>query len=190
MFSSQVSSALSGAPSRDLRAGLVEITPELFGRALRITRCHAAAEDLVQDTVERAMRFEAQYQPGTNLRAWVHQILFSVFVTRCRRGRRERNALDVLSSDPCAWTTPERLGAEMQALSPPVARALAAVPAPFRGVIELVDLQELSYKDAAAALGVPVGTVMSRLHRGRRLLADALRAGGRGQGEEPLAAAA
>jgi RNA polymerase sigma-70 factor (ECF subfamily) len=120
----------------------------------------------------------------------VHQILFSVFVTRCRRGRRERNALDTLSSDPCAWTTPERLGGEMQALSPPVARALAAVPEPFRGVIELVDLQELSYKDAAAALGVPVGTVMSRLHRGRRLLAAALRAGGRGQGEEPLAVAA
>jgi RNA polymerase sigma-70 factor, ECF subfamily len=154
--------------------GLVELTPELFGRALRLSRSPASAEDLVQDTVERALRFAASYQPGTNLRAWAYQILFSVFITRCRRVRRERNALDVLATDPCAWTIPDG-AADMHALSPGVRRALSMLPHGFRDVVVLVDLEEMSYKDAAAQLGVPVGTVMSRLHRGRRLLAEALR---------------
>ena len=158
----------------DLRLGLAKLSPELFGRAMRMARSPELAQDLVQDTCERAMRFEAQYQPGTNLRAWVYQILFSVFVTRCRRGRRERNALDVLSSDPCAWTMPDA-AAVMHDLSPPVAGALDQLPRGFRDAVVLVDIEELSYKDAAQRLGVPVGTVMSRLHRGRRLLAEALR---------------
>jgi RNA polymerase sigma-70 factor (ECF subfamily) len=160
----------------DLRKSLAAMTPELFGRALRMSRSTATAEDLVQDTVERAIRFEAQYRPGTNLRAWVHQILFSVFVTRCRRGRRERNALDSLSTDPCSWTTSD-CAAEMNDLSPPVARAVESLPKAFRDVVILVDLQEMSYKDAAEKLGVPVGTVMSRLFRGRRILAEVVRDG-------------
>lgn len=166
--------ATSGAALDELCRGLVEMTPELLGRALRLSRSPATAEDLVQDTVERAIRFAAHYEPGTNLRAWVHQILFSVFVTRCRRSRRERNALDVLATDPCAWTAPEGR-AEMHALSPGVRRALSTLPPCFRDVVVLVDLEEMSYKDAAARLSVPVGTVMSRLHRGRKLLAEALR---------------
>ncbi|MGK4007760.1 RNA polymerase sigma factor [Sorangium sp. So ce1036] len=164
----------SSAAMDQLCRGLVEMTPELFGRALRLSRSPAAAEDLVQDTVERAIRFAGSYEPGTNLRAWVHQILFSVFITRCRRSRRERNALDVLATDPCAWTAPEGR-AEMHALSPGVRRALSTLPPGFRDTVVLVDLEEMSYKDAATRLGVPVGTVMSRLHRGRKLLAEALR---------------
>jgi RNA polymerase sigma-70 factor (ECF subfamily) len=103
----------------------------------------------------------------------MHQVLFSVFVTRCRRRRRERNALEALRFDPNAWTTPDR-AVVAGALSQGVRRALASLPEAFRGAVILVDLEERSYKDAAAALGVPVGTVMSRLHRGRRLLAEAL----------------
>ena len=177
-------SGVRPAPGADLRRGLTALRPELFGRALRMSRSPALAEDLVQDTVERAIRFESNYQPGTNLRAWLHQILFSVFITRCRRSRRERNALDVLASDPCAWTSPDAAPTDMDALSPGVARALAALPPSFRDVVVLVDLDELSYKDAAAKLRVPVGTIMSRLHRGRRLLAEALR------GERTVAVAA
>ena len=165
-------------PRNELRHGLAAMAPELFGRALRMARSGAAAEDLVQDTIERAIRFEGHYTPGTNLRAWVHQILFSVFVTKCRRARRERNALEVLSTDPCAWTSQDPL-ADMTELSPPLARALDSIPKSFRDVVVLVDLEEMSYKDAASRLGVPVGTVMSRLFRGRRLLAKTVR----GEGE-------
>ncbi len=169
--------AASPAPSArdvaELRRALAALAPDLFGRALRLARCPATAEDLVQDALERAIRFEDTYQPGTNLRAWMNQVLFSVFVTRCRRQRRERNALDVLRCDPNAWTLPDGLEV-VGALSQGVARAIAALPEAFRGAVILVDLHEISYKDAAARLGVPVGTVMSRLHRGRRLLAEAL----------------
>src|SRR5262249_8026561 len=124
------------AHQSELRQGLAEMAPELFGRALRMARSAPAAEDLVQDTVERAMNFEDHYQPGTNRRAWVYQILFSVFVTRCRRARRERNALANLSTDPCAWTMRDQ-AAEMVDLSPPVAKALASVPPVFREALVL-----------------------------------------------------
>jgi RNA polymerase sigma-70 factor (ECF subfamily) len=168
--------AAKPSPQMELRNGLVGLTPELFGRALRMSRSPSVAEDLVQDTVERAIRFESHYQPGTNLRAWVYQILFSVFVTRCRRSRRERNAMEVLSTDPCAWTMPESIIANA-GLSPSLIRALDSLPTSFRDAVVLVDLEEMAYKDAAKKLGVPVGTVMSRLHRGRKMLAEAVRAG-------------
>jgi RNA polymerase sigma-70 factor (ECF subfamily) len=145
-----------------------------LGRATRLSHSPTVAEDLVQDTVERALKFESHYVEGTNVRAWVHQILFSVFITRCRRVRRERKALSWLGTDPCAWTAPEGAPAAMQAVSPGVQRALEALPPSFRKVVELVDLEEMSYRDAAELVGVPVGTVMSRLHRGRRLLAAEL----------------
>ncbi|MEZ4301521.1 MAG: sigma-70 family RNA polymerase sigma factor [Polyangiaceae bacterium] len=175
-LNSQPSNTNAAAPQMELRRGLVTMAPELFGRALRMSRSPHIAEDLVQDTIERAIRFESHYQPGTNLRAWVYQILFSVFVTRCRRSRRERNAMEVLSTDPCAWTASEHVS-EMAGLSPSMIRALQALPASFRDAVVLVDLEEMAYKDAAKKLGVPVGTVMSRLHRGRKMLAETIRSG-------------
>jgi RNA polymerase sigma-70 factor (ECF subfamily) len=161
-------------PKSELRAQLATCFPDLYRRALRLGRSEETARDLVQDTYERALRFENQYEPGSNLKAWLSRILLSVFVTRCRRFRRERRALENLTHDPCAWTSPDHPTA-MQALSSPVARAVLALPEHFREALELVDLAELSYRDAADIIGVPLGTVMSRLHRGRRLLADALR---------------
>jgi RNA polymerase sigma-70 factor (ECF subfamily) len=159
--------------SLTLRDELPEVLPVLRARALKLCRDAADASDLVQDTVERALRFEGSYQPGTNLRAWLQQILFSVFVTRCRRLRRERRALESLTHDPCAWTHREA-GPALQRLSPKVEGAIAELPHPFAAVVRLVDLDERSYKDAAEMLGIPVGTVMSRLFRGRRLLAARL----------------
>src|SRR5262245_54204870 len=91
----------------ELKLGLVRLVPELRARAMRLSGNPATADDIVQDSIERALRFADQYERGTNLRAWAHQILFSVFVTRYRRERREKNALKALSSDPCAWTLPE-----------------------------------------------------------------------------------
>jgi RNA polymerase sigma-70 factor (ECF subfamily) len=158
----------------ELRTHIAACWPDLYRRALRLARSEDLARDLIQDTFERAMRFENQYEPGSNLKAWLQRILLTVFVTRCRRSRRERRALENLTHDPCAWTSPDQLSA-VQVLSAPVARAVGDLPPHFRQALELVDIAELSYRDAAAIIGVPLGTVMSRLHRGRRLLAEALR---------------
>lgn len=171
--------AYDAAAARSIGSALAAIVPDLRGRALRLTSGDAAlADDVVQDTLERALRFAGQYQTGTNLRAWALQILFSVFVTRYRRHRRDRNAMRVLMSDPCAWTTPEHfVSPEHQvSLTASVKAELDALPAGFRGAVTLVDLGELSYREAADELGVPVGTVMSRLHRGRKMLAAKLAA--------------
>jgi RNA polymerase sigma-70 factor (ECF subfamily) len=158
----------------ELRRALVALGPDLRSRALRLARNPAEADDVVQDTLERAMRFESHFIPGTNARAWLFQILSSVFVTRCRRARREHRALGHLATDPCAWTVSDQ-APTMRALTPSVRSRLQELPASFRRAVELVDLEEMSYRDAAERMGVPVGTVMSRLHRGRKLLASSLR---------------
>jgi RNA polymerase sigma-70 factor (ECF subfamily) len=159
-----------------LKAGLVELGPALRGRASRRAGDPTTADDIVQDTMERALRFAGQDERGTNLRAWVYQILFRVFIPRYRRSRREKSALRNLSGDPCAWTAPERFVAPDAAagLTPKTQGKLDALPESFRAVLKLVDLDELTYREAASELGVPVGTVMSRLHRGRKLLASQL----------------
>jgi RNA polymerase sigma-70 factor, ECF subfamily len=159
-----------------LAAGLGQLLPDLRGRAMRLTANHAQADDLVQDTVERALRFASQYQSGTNLRAWAQQILFSVFVTRYRRQRREKRALRVLASDPCAWTKPESFPQpdSTARLTVTTEKAVNSLPPGFRRVLMLVDVGQRSYREAATELGLPVGTVMSRLHRGRKMLATRL----------------
>lgn len=147
------------------RAGLVELRPEVLRHARRMRRQRADAEDLVQETMARALRFEPSFTPGTNLRAWLHRILLSLAHGQGRRRQLEREVLVQLQ------------GAELPSqimplgLSPPVVRALDALSPPFRHAVELVDLGERSYREAAEELGVPLGTLMSRLHRGRRALA-------------------
>jgi RNA polymerase sigma-70 factor (ECF subfamily) len=163
----------SPAFAAELRQKLPALLPALNARALSLCKERNDARDLVQDTVLRALCFESGYEQGTNLRGWLQQILFSVFITRCRKSTRERRALSALACDPCAWTRPDA-PAERQSLLRPVSRALDALPVQFSAVVRLVDLEEHSYKDAATELAVPVGTVMSRLFRGRRLLAEAL----------------
>lgn len=167
---------------------LVALRPELHARALRLTRNAAQADDLVQDAVERALRFRSQFTPGTNLRSWAQTIVFSLFVTGYRRKRRERDAVRLLTVDPCAWTAQEGMSVEglLSDLSPPTRRAVDALPPSFREVILLVDVADFSYRDAADALEIPIGTVMSRLHRARRQLAAML--GGTPNHDDKLAA--
>jgi RNA polymerase sigma-70 factor (ECF subfamily) len=155
---------------------LVALRPELHARALRLTRNAALADDLVQDSIERALRFRAQFQPGTNLRSWAQTIVFSLFITGYRRRRRERDAVRVLTVDPCAWTAQDSFGLDASTLdlSPSLRRAVESLPPSFREVLMMVDVGEYSYRDAADALHVPIGTVMSRLHRARKQLASAL----------------
>jgi RNA polymerase sigma-70 factor (ECF subfamily) len=167
----------TSVPSRDgFVRDLLAIRGDLHARALRLTRDPVAADDLVQDSIERALRFRAQFQPGTSLRSWAQTIVFSLFVTGYRRRRRERDAVKILAVDPCAWTerSIDSIDASTLELSPPVRRAVEALPRAFREVILLVDVGELSYRDAAESLGVPLGTVMSRLHRARKQLAASL----------------
>ncbi len=178
----------SGRKCSELRAELATLRPELYARAMRMCCSPPLAEDIVQDTMVRALRFEAQYRPGTNLRAWVGQILRSVFLTRCRRKRRERKALDHLRQDPCAWTKRDAPSV-VSFITPAMGRALESLNDGYRRAVQLVDLEGLTYREAATRLGIPVGTVMSRLHRGRRLLAAHLAETAQPAGVPALAAA-
>lgn len=158
----------------EVRSRLAELLPELRLRALKLCRDRDSADDVVQETALRALSFEASYEADTNLKAWLYQILFSVFVTRCRRRRLAGRLASEHAADPNLWCGKREANLPHEGLSPPVRRAIAALPRQFGQVVVLVDLQELSYGEAAAELGVPIGTVMSRLHRGRRLLAGRL----------------
>src|SRR3954463_16819374 len=90
--------------AEELRSKLPELLPGLNARALALCKRKSEASDLVQDTLLRALCFESGYERESNLRGWLQQILFSVFITRCRKSTRERRALNALAGDPCAWT--------------------------------------------------------------------------------------
>jgi RNA polymerase sigma-70 factor (ECF subfamily) len=158
----------------EVRERLSELLPQLRLRALKLCRDRDAADDLLQETALRALTFESSYAADTNLKAWLHQILFSVFITRCRRRRRNGRFLAEHSADPNLWCSANESARPNEGLSPPVQHAIRALPQQFGQVVVLVDLQDMSYGEAAAELGVPIGTVMSRLHRGRKLLANRL----------------
>lgn len=162
---------IRGGQKREFERSLLALRPALHGRALRLTRNRIAADDLVQDTLLRALRFESSFHHGTNLHAWANQILYSVFATQCRRRARDRRAMAWLASDPCAWNHQEA-APDMLNLSPAMAAALSSLPEHYRTVLELVDIGDYAYRDAAEVLGVPVGTVMSRLFRARKILAS------------------
>jgi RNA polymerase sigma-70 factor (ECF subfamily) len=139
------------------------------------------AEDLVQQTYERAFRSWKQYTAGTNLRAWLLRILTNLNIDRGRRVQRtpQTTTLDSEAGDYFLYnklesTAPEQNPDEERVLErlsqDSIVDALAEVPHDFRDVIVLVDIGEFSYADAAQILDIPIGTVMSRLHRGRRIL--------------------
>jgi RNA polymerase sigma-70 factor (ECF subfamily) len=152
----------------------------LFSSAMRMTGGRSDAEDLVQEALLHAYQAWDRFEPGTNLRAWLHRILVNGYISGYRRRVRERRALDVegdpsrrdllLSSAQCEVETADG-GVHVRGLGRVLQRALDELPAEFRAVVILADLAELSYKEIADALHCPIGTVMSRLHRGRRALA-------------------
>lgn len=154
----------------------------LYHTALRLSQSRADAEDIVQDTMVRAFRSFHRFNPGTNCRAWLFTILRNVFLSRLRRSGREIVEADPTALEPlpntdglpaAAPTSPE--DALFQAvLHGDVERALRTLPLWFREAVVLVDLEGLSYREAAEVMGCPVGTVMSRLSRGRQLLRRAL----------------
>jgi RNA polymerase sigma-70 factor, ECF subfamily len=166
--------------AREFETEAVGHLTALLGVASRLTRNNADAQDLVQDTLLKAMRARDQFESGTNMRAWLLRILTNTFINRYRRGGLERSVLDGPDADPLAdgWISASTMEAmrdpESQALRPmleqEINRALDELPEEFRVVVVLSDVEELSYKEIADIVGCPIGTVMSRLHRGRRLL--------------------
>ena len=141
---------------------------ELFGSALRMTGSRAEAEDLVQEAVLRAWTFWHRFQPGTNGRAWMHRILVNTFINGYRRRSRELEILSVIKLERREPVVSAPRAVPGEALGDEVTAALATLPNEFREVLIIVDLGGQSYKEAAAQIGCPIGTVMSRLHRARR----------------------
>jgi RNA polymerase sigma-70 factor (ECF subfamily) len=177
--------AMPNQEARNLRCAMAELLPTLRARAITLCRSRVDADDLLQETVLRALRFEATFQIGTNLRAWMNQVMQSVFISRCRSGARERLALQRFLRDP-TLTSSSSPAPVLHLVSERMHAALQALAPQFRSTVELVDLREYSYREAAEELGVPVGTVMSRLFRARRILETAL---GEGQAADVAAVA-
>jgi RNA polymerase sigma-70 factor, ECF subfamily len=156
----------------------------MYGVACRLTRNPTEAEDLVQDSLVKAMRARHQFLVGTNLKAWLFRILTNTFINKYRRGGLERSLLDGPDADPLAdgWVSASTMrqlrDPEQVALLPiiegEVGRALDALPTEFKLAVVLCDVEEFSYEESAEIMGCPIGTIMSRLHRGRKLLQRSL----------------
>jgi RNA polymerase sigma-70 factor (ECF subfamily) len=154
------------------------LSDQVYRVARHLAGSREEAEDLVQETYARAFRSWRSYQPGTNLRAWLLRILTNLNIDRGRRAQRtppmqglEANdyfLYDRLSESDGGLTDEERVVERLS--QDDIVSALSAVPHDFRDVIVLVDIGDFSYQDAAQILDIPIGTVMSRLHRGRRIL--------------------
>jgi RNA polymerase sigma-70 factor (ECF subfamily) len=155
----------------------LELADQVYRVARRLVSTREEAEDLVQETYARAFRSWRSFQPGTNLRAWLFRILTNLNIDRGRREQRTPTLEPIEEGDYYLYNRLEDSGAPqaeeqiVERLSQDgVVEALAAVPHDFRDVLVLVDIGDFSYKDAAQILDIPLGTVMSRLHRGRRVL--------------------
>jgi RNA polymerase sigma-70 factor (ECF subfamily) len=140
----------------------------LFSLAMWLERNRAEAEDLVQETLVQALQSFHRYRPGTNCRAWLVTILHHVRSNRRRASGRLTLVADV--DDRIAATTPFVPAIPEDLTDDDVLAALGAIPEPYQHVIVLFDVEELTYKEISQALDIPIGTVMSRLHRGRTLL--------------------
>lgn len=171
-----------GDRSREFEEVALVHLDALYRSALWLTRNRAEAEDLVQEACLRGFRNFHRFNPGTNCRAWLLTILRNIFLNRRRRAERE-----VLEEDAAVWeSSPESATLPTSASDNPeeellqtllhgdVDRALRGLPLAFREAVVLADLEGLSYKEVAQVLGCPIGTVMSRLSRGRHLLRQAL----------------
>ena len=156
----------------------LELADQVYRVARRLVSNREEAEDLVQETYARAFRSWRSYTPGTNMRAWLLRILTNLNIDRGRKHQRTPDSQPLEEGDyflynrmeqatggkPAEERIDERLSQDS------IVDALAAVPHDFRDVIVLVDIGDFTYADAAQILDIPIGTVMSRLHRGRRIL--------------------
>jgi len=163
---------------------VLPMLPSLYGAAMRLTRNPTDAEDLVQETYLRAFRGFAGFQEGTNLKAWLYRILTNSYINTYRKKQREPQTVEG-PDDLDEWYLFDRLGAQnvegsaedevLQRIpDEDVKRALESLPENFRIPVLLADVEGFSYKEIAEIMDSPIGTVMSRLHRGRKALERAL----------------
>ena len=153
----------------------------LYATALRLTRNRADAEDLVQDTFVKALRFSDRFSAGTNLKAWLYTILLNTWRNRQRDSARAPVEVDSPRVDeaasagdgPSALDTPEQILLRAT-VREDLQAALDALPEVFREAVWLRDVEEFTYAEIAEMLAIPIGTVMSRISRGRRLLFERL----------------
>jgi RNA polymerase sigma-70 factor, ECF subfamily len=161
----------------------VPLLSGMYSSALRMTRNPSDAEDLIQETFLRAYRGFAGFQEGTNLKAWLYRILTNTFINSYRKKQREPKTVPDENVED--WYLYDRLAAQSSEASAEatvleaipdedVKAALDALPEAFRMAVLLADVEGFSYKEIAEILDIPIGTVMSRLHRGRRALEKAL----------------
>ncbi len=172
-------------PDRSVRfeRDVLPVVAQLYPAAMRMTRNPGDAEDLVQETLAKAYAALHQFRPGTNLRAWLHRILASTFINSYRKRRREP-IQDLSASFQEDWQAgndplmPAARSAEAAALDrlmdSDILQALRELPAEFRAAVYLADIEGYPYKQIAEITGTPIGTVMSRLHRGRAKLRERL----------------
>src|SRR5438034_5950915 len=154
----------------------LELADQVYRVVRRMVSFREEAEDLMQETYARAFRSWRSYQPGTNLRAWLLRILTNLNIDRGRRVQRSPDMQPLEEGDYFLYNKLEEAGetdeerVDRRLSQDDAVAALSEVPHDFRDVLVLVDIGDFSYADAAQILDIPIGTVMSRLHRGRRIL--------------------
>ncbi|MBD0317575.1 MAG: sigma-70 family RNA polymerase sigma factor [Thermoleophilia bacterium] len=160
---------------------VLELADQVYRVARRLVSTREEADDLVQETYSRAFRSWRSFTPGTNLRAWLFRILTNLNIDRGRRDQRTPDSRPLEEGDYYLYNRLEESGglADEQRVverlsQDAIVDALSSVPHNYRDVVVLVDIGDFSYQDAAQILDIPIGTVMSRLHRGRRILKKAL----------------